>query len=160
MLSQTLLQKLNNQYAHEKTNQLIYESMASAMDFQGFTGASKFLSKQAEGEAGHAKAVYDYIVSRNDIAHIGGLELPEIQNEFYACFEQVMQVEIGTTESLKEIASIAFTEGDYQTFYWIADLIKEQTEEENISQTILDRLGSCGKTKEMTHHYDLWIAEL
>lgn len=159
-LSMQIYQKLQEQYAHEKRNQIIYDVMASTMDFQGYTGASSFLSKQASGEADHAKAVYDYIVSRNEPVGIQGIEVPEINSEFYELFEQVKVVELLTTDKLKAIASLAFAEGDYQTFYWIADLIKEQTEEENIIQTILDRFGSCGKTAEMTHHYDLWIANL
>ena len=69
-LSATTLANLNGQYAHEKRNQLVYEALASACDFQGLTGSAGFLRKQATGEGDHAKAVFTYINDRNEAAKV------------------------------------------------------------------------------------------
>ena len=69
-LSANTLANLNGQYAHEKRNQLVYEALASACDFQGLTGSAGFLRKQATGEGDHAKAVFTYINDRNEAAKV------------------------------------------------------------------------------------------
>lgn len=159
-LSANTLALLVGQYAHEKRNQLIYEAMASTADFQGMTGTAAFFRKEAEGEGGHAKAVFEFINSRNEHAKADMIQTPETPEDFFELFDAAMEIEIDTTEKLKSIAKSAMSEGDLQTFYWIADLIKEQTEEENLYRTILDRFASCGSDPAMIHHFDLWIGGL
>ncbi len=159
-LSSNVLILLTEQYAHEKRNQLIYEQSASIADFLGLTGTSKFFKSQADDEGKHANDVYDFINERNQIATIGQIECPQLPRDFYQLFTFAMDVETSTTEKLKEIAMAALQEADLQTFYWIANLIKEQTEEENVTQTILDRFKACGMSQEQIHHYDLWIGSL
>jgi ferritin len=159
-LSNNLLILLNEQYAHEKQNQLIYEQSASVADFFGLDGTAKFFKDQAVGEQSHATMVYDFINKRNEKALIANVECPDVPQEFYQLFTFAMDVELRTTEKLKAIALAAIQEADLQTFYWIADLIKEQTEEENITRTILDRFATCGMSQEQIHHYDIWIGSL
>lgn len=159
-LSSPTLARLNAQYAHEKRNQFIYEESASVADFFGLSGTAKFFRSQADGEAGHAKAVYDFINDRNEKVLTSGIATPAVPQDFFGLFDFAMGVELETTEKLKAIASEAFKENDLQTFFWVSDLIKEQTEEENITRTILDRIALCGKDPEMIHHYDTWIGEL
>ena len=159
-LSNNLLILLNEQYASEKQNQLIYEQSASIADFFGLDGTAKFFKVQAQGESDHAKLVYDFISKRNQKAIIESVECPQVPQEFYQLFTFAMAVELRTTEKLKTIATTALQEADLQTFYWIADLVKEQIEEENLTQTILDRFATCGMSQEQIHHYDLWIGTL
>lgn len=159
-LSATTLANLNAQYALEKRNQLIYEALASACDFQGLTGSASFLRKQADGEGDHAKAVYGYINDRNEAAKVDLIQLPEIPSDFFDIFDLVLEVEKATTDKLKTLAVDASREGDLQTFFWSSDLIREQTEEENVARTILDRFASCGSDAAMIHHLDLWIGGL
>lgn len=160
LLSSALLDLLNKQYALEKRNQRIYESMASAVDFIGLSGSASFLKKQAAGEADHAKAVYDYINQRNQHAAVSQIEVPAVSGDFFTIFDDVLAVEIATTEKLTNLAQRAFAEGDLMTFFWASDLIKEQAEEENIIQTILDRFATCGRDQGQIQLYDQWIGSL
>ena len=159
-LSSSTLILLNQQYSHEKRNQLIYESMASSLDFFGLSGSASFLRKQAEGEGEHAAAVYKFINDRNEHASVVSIDTPTVPDDFFDVFLLAMQVELETTDKLKNIASKAFNENDLQTFFWISDLIKEQTEEENVIRTIIDRFTLCGRESEMIHHYDILIGSL
>jgi ferritin len=159
-LSSATLALLNSQYGHEKRNQLIYESMASAMDFVGLTGSASFLRKQADGESQHAKAVYDYINLRNQKAIAVIVDFPESPSDFFMVFNSVKHVESDTTDKLLRIGNQAFNEGDLQTFFWASELIKEQSEEENVIQTILDRIATCGTDQCQIQLYDNWIGQL
>ena len=159
-LSDTLLTLLNEQYAHEKRNQLIYEEMASAMDFLGLSGAASFLKKQAAGEGDHAKIVYDYINQRNQLASIPGIEVPDVLGSFFGVFDAALAVENATTEKLTRLATQAMNEGDLMTFFWIKPLIDEQVEDEGIIQTILDRFATCGREQAQIQLYDTWIGSL
>ncbi len=159
-LSNNLLILLNEQYAHEKQNQLIYEQSASVADFFGLTRTAKFFRAQAEGEASHAKAVLDFINARNEKISYATILTPDVPQEFYQLFTFAMDVELRTTEKLKAIALAALQEADLQTFFWAGILTQEQTEEENLTRTILDRFATCGMSQEQIHHYDLWIGTL
>lgn len=155
-LSASILGQLAAQWQHEKRNQITYEQVASHAEFLGLTGTAAFFGKQAAGEADHAKAVYDFIVARNERAQLPRVEPVDLGTGFREWFPAVMELERGTTEALKAIAASALSEADFQTFYWIADLIKEQTEEENVTQTIIDRMAI---TQDI-HLLDVWIGGL
>lgn len=162
VLSASILDLLRAQYFHEKRNQLIYESMASTADFLGLDGTSGFFTKEAEGEGGHAKAVLDFINSRNEKIDSRVIQPPEIPEDFFGLFDMAMEVELATTEKLVNLAKVAFGENDLQTFYWASDLITQQTDEENHYRTILDRIASTASDEpgEMIHHLDVWLGEL
>lgn len=159
-LSASVLSALNVQWTHEKRNQLTYELIASEAEFIGLTGVSAFFRKQAAGEAEHAVAVYSYINDRNERAVSSAVAPHQFATDFAGWFESALAIERETTKLLTAIAADAMAAGDLQTFYWLADLIKEQTEEENLYQTILDRIATCGKEPAMQHQLDLWIGGL
>lgn len=156
ILTARIKQLLEDQYRHEINNSMRYSVRQSWADSVGMNNAARFFEKEAKGERGHAKKVLDYLNSRNVFAQISPLQYGESDPEnFINLFESALQIERDTTEKLTSLASAAFSEGDLQTFFWVSDLITEQTEEENLYQTILDR----AKITQNDHLLDVWIGE-
>jgi len=145
-ISTSTLQLLQSQYAHENHNQFIYSRLATWCDFYGMTGTASFLRKQAKGEADHAEKVLSFIVARNEqlTDTLPLYEQPKPSN-FRNCFEILYDREVLTTEKLSGIYKQAVVEYDTLTAQWLmsdSGLLKEQVEEENTIQTILDRIDA------------------
>lgn len=161
ILSTKVLGLLNKQYHHELKNHLRYINRASWADRIGLSGVASFFRKQAHGEAEHANQVLEFITARSMDLTPEQVSAEPFPKELGGIFETALAIERETTQLLKEISVASFAENDLQTFYWIADLVKEQTEEENITQTILDRIKVRGLgDPAAVHDLDIWIGEL
>lgn len=158
-LSETMKELLLAQLQHEYRNALIYSYMASQCEYEGLTGCAKFFRKQACDEQAHANKVRDFIELRNEIAFVQSVTIPKMDDGFTACFANSLELERGTTEKLTALAKEAQDELDYMTFSFAVDLINEQAEEENLFQTIIDRIKVRGSDAAATHDIDVWIEE-
>jgi ferritin len=165
MLSQSMLERLKTQYAHETCNSLRYFQRATFAEFRGLNNIAAFFKKEAEGERGHADIVYKYVNDRNEQLPISGLSFldPDIgsTSDPLLMFNTAMAVEKTTTAMLEAVLEQARADKDYLTEQWLLDssgLLKEQIEEENLYQTILDRIQSMGDSPSLLHDLDLWLA--
>jgi ferritin len=164
-LSAGMLDILNALYRHELTNHLVYRQYQSRAAFQGLDGFEKWLKGQAEGEMGHAQKVYDYILTRNEEAEPAPFSFSAtLQSErFPDIFGFVLELERGTTAAWAAAYAQALEERDYLTAQWIMDpagLMAEQREEENIAQTIVDRIAVRGADPAAIHDLDVWLGGL
>ncbi len=164
-LSVGMVDVLNSLYRHELTNHLVYSQFRAWASFRGLLGAEKWLKGQADGEAGHAEKVFSYILERNDICEPAPFAFPGPLADvtFRGIFDAVLALETGTTDAWCAAYAKAMSEGDYLTAQWIMDasgLMAEQREEENIAQTIVDRIAIRGEDAAAIHDLDLWIGSL
>ena len=133
---------LDSQYGHELSNHFKYRKISSALEAVGLTGAAGFFGQEAKGERGHAEKVAKYISERNEA--IGSIQIDtgfEVPLDLLSVFRASYNLEVLTTERLIGIYQAAYQLGDIQTVIWLGDLIAEQTEEENLHKTILDRIS-------------------
>lgn len=156
-LSVAILNALQEQYNHEIHNSHRYKTRAAWADYKGLTGIRDFFEKQANDENGHANIIYEYL---NDRGYRIGTPLIGIDEVFpedvRGVFESSYDVELDTTERLKNIYALAHGEGDYMTAGWmLTGLIAEQREEEDTFMTIIDRYNVC----QNDHLFDVWIKE-
>lgn len=165
MISQAMLERLKTQYAHETCNSLRYYQRSTLAEFRGLTGIAAFFKKQAEGERGHADIVFKYVNDRNEQLPISGLTFLDADIVSSAdpidIFQTAMEVEQRTTAMLQAMLEQARNDRDYLSEQWLLDssgLLKEQVEEENLYQTILDRITSMGDSPSLLHDLDIWIA--
>ncbi len=172
-ISSSVLALLTSQYAHEMGNHFKYLYRSTWARYRGLEGTADFFAKEAEGEKGHADLVRKYIEDRNEEL------LPSIDpytRDTFATYPDLFlsaqAVERQTTEYLGAIYSVAFSEGDFMTVNWLRDLIMEQVEEEELYQTIIDRIIQRGGGIEdgtafaafdsdlaAVHDIDVWLAE-
>jgi len=145
-ISSFVLTALNDQAEHELSNEKKYRALASWAEFIGLTGCASFFRKQADGEHEHFLKVVSFIEDRNEKFVASNTIIPAFSpSTFREAFRFVYDLEIATTEKIYTLKQVAETSGDYSTCQWLMDptgLIKEQVEEENIAQTILDRIGT------------------
>lgn len=145
-LSNNLLVLLSRQYFHEISNSILYTHLFSWADMRGLDGTSGFFKKQADGERSHADMVLSYISDRNLELLPNPVELPPVAPKNYReLFLLAQDRERLTTEKIAEIKAQAEAESDMMTCAWLmqpGNLVMEQIEEENIIQTIIDRLDA------------------
>ena len=146
MISSKILDLLQTQYKHESSNHFRYVARSSWSRYRGLEAAGDFFAKEAEGEAGHAKIVRDYIESRNEAVDPAGFDFSDASqwNYYDELFTTAQQVEYETTDMLNNIYSVAMESGDFMTSTWVQGLITEQIEEENLYQTMIDRIVQRG----------------
>ncbi len=171
---ETVLSLLQAQWKHETANSMRYTARASWARFRGLEGTGDFFEQEAAGEQGHAKLVREFIEARNEALAPEGFAFdePSAFGSFDALFTSALEVERTTTDMLNAIYAEAVRVADFQTSIWVQQLISEQTEEENLYQTIIDRMvqrgGGSGQDEALTafrkdgaaiHDLDVWIAE-
>lgn len=161
ILSQNIHNLLTDQYNHELCNFARYKARQSYADYLGLNGIAQFFGKEAAGEAEHAEKVFQFVSDRNErIYKVSPNASEEIPQGFRDIFISALEIERQTTTKLNNLATAAMREGDLQTFFWVSDLIKEQTEEENLYQTIIDRIDTFGGDQTTAHLIDTWIGSL
>lgn len=160
-LSAATLALLQDQYRHEASNHLRYESRSSWARFRGLEATADFFHREAKGEAHHARKVQKWIEDRNEELIPEPFEYTDSSQfaDFASLFVTAMQVELTTTEKLQAIYKAALNEGDIQLCTQVSELIIEQIEEENTYQTIIDRIVARGTDPGAIHDIDVWIGE-
>jgi ferritin len=160
-----MIETLGRQYQHETKNALRYYQRAIFAEQIGLTHIAAFFRKQADGERGHADAVMQFAVDRSAIIPLSGLTFtdPDIMSgtDPVALFVSAREIENETTAMIEGILQQARDEKDFMTEQWILDpdgLLKEQCEEQNLYQTIIDHIAQMGGPS-MIHDLDAWIGE-
>lgn len=164
-LSQGMLSTLNSLYRHELTNYLLYSQFRAWASFRGLNGAEKWLKNQADGEAAHAEKVFSYVLERNEAPEPAPFAFDTTLGDiaFADIFAAVLELERGTTAAWSAAYASAMAEGDYLTAQWIMEtggIMAEQREEENVAQTIVDRIAQRGQDTAAVHDIDLWLGSL
>ncbi|AIF70159.1 ferritin [Palaeococcus pacificus DY20341] len=141
MLSEKMLEALNEQLNRELYSAYLYFSMAAYFEDINLEGFASWMKAQAEEELGHALRFYNYIYDRN-----GRVELKEIQKppkEWKSpldAFEAAYEHEQFISKCINELAALAEEEKDYSTRAFLEWFINEQVEEEASVKRIVDRL--------------------
>lgn len=155
LLSQTILQMLNNQISHEHNNETIYRNVQAYFSNLNLEGFYAYFGQQAEGEYGHRKHIIEYLDQKNAKYAINTLQYDNVGfTDIKAILDLYYNTEILTTQKLYAITKQAKVEGDEGTISWLYDvpvgdtglsLINEQIEEESsallLRQEVLDGLG-------------------
>lgn len=166
LLASTISALLSRQYYHEIGNHIFYSILASWADNRGLDGAVAFCKKQAAGELEHALSIAKYITDRNDELAPGAVPSAEKPTDFENLFTAVQARELMTTDFIMELLSVATRDGDAATAAWLnapGGLVLEQVEEENLIQTILDRIAVRRQGDESgawIHDIDEWLKGL
>lgn len=160
-LSAVALGLLQTQFRHELSNNLRYLARSSWARFRGLEATADFFNKEAEGEMRHALLVRKWIEDRNEtlVPEPFEFEDPSTFATFNSLFSTALEVERETTRMLNAIYAAALAEGDFQLVTQVSELCAEQIEEENLYQTILDRIAARGADNASAHDIDVWIGE-
>ncbi|WP_252177452.1 non-heme ferritin [Endozoicomonas sp. 4G] len=145
MLTQTMVDKLNDQINLEFYSSNLYLQMASWCEAQGLDGCTEFLRRHAREEMEHMQKLFNYVNETGAMAIIGAIDAPPCQYESVRdIFLRTYEHECEVTRCINELAHTAFTEKDYSTFQFLQWYVSEQHEEEKLFKGILDKIDMIG----------------
>ncbi len=145
MLTEKILNILNEQVKKEMYSSNLYLAMAIWADSQGYNGTAQWLYAQSDEEHDHMMMFVHYINDKGGKAIIPAIDMPPSEfKDLKNLFNEVLKHEQYITESIHEIVALTIEEKDYSTNSWIQFFVKEQIEEEKSVQEILDKLKLVG----------------
>ncbi|MFK7798589.1 MAG: ferritin [Aureispira sp.] len=161
MLSQKILDALNQQIELEGYSSAAYLSMASWCDREGLEGCAQFFYAQAEEEREHMLKILHYINDMDGHALVPAIEQPprefdSIQSLFQVVYEQEQKV----TRSIHEIVTITDQEKDHSTNLFLQWYVAEQREEETQVRGILDKIKIIGTGGQSLYFIDQEVEKI
>ncbi|WP_195972337.1 ferritin [Clostridium thermobutyricum] len=141
MLSNQLLDALNDQVNFEFYSSYTYLAMAAYAESVDLSGVANFFRVQAQEEMSHAMKFYDYIFQKGGMVKLEAVEKPKVEyNNIIEVFETGFNHEQTVTRRIYELADIATAEREHATMSLLKWFVDEQVEEENNFQTILKKV--------------------
>ncbi|MFT4666064.1 MAG: ferritin [Ulvibacter sp.] len=160
-LSEKLSTALNEQMTKEAHASQIYLSYASWADSNGYSGIANFLFRHGAEERNHMMKLLEYILKRGAKVKVTAIPAPtsdpvSVNN----CFEKVFEHEVSNTKSIYKLAKLSHNEEDWATWNLLQWFVKEQTEEENLAISLLDKIKIAGGEKATSNALYLLDKEL
>ncbi len=146
MLSENLLQKLNEQITHEFYSAHYYLAMAAYFKKEDLDGFANFFIVQAEEERFHAMKFFDFINDQGEEAAITGFKNPK--RDFISTeeiFSLALEHEQLVSSLINELMSLAQEEKHYPSISFLQWFIDEQVEEEASMSKLLSQIRRVGE---------------
>lgn len=158
MLSQKLLDALNEQLNFEYLSAHYYLGMAAYFSNEGLDGFANFFKVQAEEERFHANKFYDYINEMDGRVTIKSIE--GVQNEFESIvdvFKTALHHEEIVTKRIYNLMDIATEEREHATISFLKWFVDEQVEEES---GMKDKITKIERISDNSHALYMMDEEL
>src|SRR6195952_4837568 len=140
-LSKSLTRALNDQMTKEAHASQIYLSYAAWASSAGYGGIANFLFRHAQEERNHMMKILEYILQRGGTVKVDAIPAPPPDpSNVQTCFEKVLEHEIDNTNAIYKLVKMSFTEEDWATWNFMQWFVKEQTEEELLALSLLDKI--------------------
>ncbi|MCG8483722.1 MAG: ferritin [Clostridia bacterium] len=146
MLSEKLVNVLNEQIKYEMYSENLYLAMAAYCASEDLDGFSNFFKVQAEEEKFHAMKFFDYIIDMNGRAEIAALDQPEnTYTSVLDAFKKAYEHEQLVTKRIYNLMDIAIDEREHATISFLKWFVDEQIEEESMFSNLLKKLERVGE---------------
>lgn len=161
MLSQAIIDRLNEQINLEMFSSHLYLQMSSWCAYRGLDGCATFLSQHADEEMMHMRRLLNYLHETGALAILGGMEAPPTEfASLKEMFEKIYSHEQFITGKINELVHLANTEPDYSTLQFLQWYVAEQHQEEFLFKSILDKIKLIGFEGQGLFFIDREIATL
>lgn len=149
-ISLEMVKAINEQISHEAFSSNAYTAIGSWCERTGYDGSAKFFFEQAAEENGHMLKFIHYLNNAGYEAVIPGIEKPPGSfNSLESAFQFGLESERKVTKEIYELVDIAAKEKDYSTYSFLQWFVTEQTEEETLFQTILQKFELLGRDDKL-----------
>ena len=145
MLSDELLEALNEQMNFELLSAHYYLAMAGYCKDQDLDGFAHFFWVQAEEERFHAEKFFNFISEKGGRAEFDAITKPN--NDFDSItdvFETALEHEQEVTRRIYKLMDLAQDEREYSTISFLDWFVDEQVEEEDSMESIISKLNRLG----------------
>ena len=161
MLSEKMVEHLNEQINLEFYSSNLYLQMSAWCDNQGLPGCAAFLMSHATEEQGHMQRLFRYVNETGALAKVGSIDAPPAQFESLEdVFKKTYEHEVFITGKINALANTAFEERDFSTFNFLQWYVAEQHEEEKLFKSVLDKVSLIGAEGRGLFFLDREIGEL
>jgi len=145
MLSEKMLNALNEQVREELFSAYLYQSMSAFCENKGLKGIAHWMDMQTKEEMIHARKFYDYILDRGGMVKLDTIKAPP--HEFGTpreIFQDALKHEEYITGRINDLVDLASELRDHATFNMLQWFVNEQVEEEATASEMLDKLKLIG----------------
>jgi ferritin len=145
MISDKVLQALNEQLNAEYYSSYLYLAMAACFESETLPGFAHWMRVQSQEEMGHALKFFDHIVDRNGKVALQPVEAPPAAwDSPLAAFEAAYEHEQKITARINDLVNLAISEGDHATHIFLQWFVSEQVEEEKSADEVVQILKKVG----------------
>ena len=146
MIKEELVKALNEQITAELWSSNLYLAMSFYMANKGFGGMAAWLKKQAAEEWEHANMLANWTIKRGGKPEVDKFDV--VPNDFgtpLEVFKQVYEHECRVSRLIDNLVDVASAAKDKasQDFLW--GFVREQVEEEETAQGIVDMIEKAGE---------------
>ena len=145
MISNKMLETINEQINAETYSAYLYLSMSAYFDDNDLPGFASWMRAQAQEELFHAMKFYHFVYERAGkvvLSPIGGPPLGWASP--LAAFEAVLEHEKLVTSLINNLVSLARDEKDFASDNFLQWYVSEQVEEESTADAIIKKLKMIG----------------
>jgi ferritin len=145
MVSDKMLEALNEQINAELYSAYLYLSMAAYFDDLNLPGFANWMKVQDQEEKAHAVIFYNYVVERDKRVSMKAIaEPPGDWDSPLDVYKAVYEHEQHVTSLINALVDQAQEESDHATYNRLQWFIEEQVEEEGAADAIVKQLTIIG----------------
>lgn len=160
MLSEKLLNTLNQQIKHELYAAHLYMSMAAYCAGQDLDGCAHFFLVQAEEERFHAMKFFNFINDKDGKITFDALENPHTSyDSVLHVFQEALKHEKIVTSKIYNLMDIATEEKEYATISFLNWFVDEQVEEEATFSALIQKFKAAVNDESMLLMLDMELAK-
>lgn len=155
MLSEKLMEMLNEQIRFEMESAHYYMAMAAYCDSEDLPGFGHFFKVQADEERFHSMKFYNFVNDMDGRVIVGQLNEPK--NDYKSLlevFETALQHEKKVTMRIYNLMDLAQQEREHATISMLHWFIDEQVEEENTMKEIITKIKRLGENSHGLYMLD------
>lgn len=145
-LTRKMSDALNQQINEEMWSSNLYLSMSVYFEKTGLAGCAHWMRKQSQEEMGHAYKMLDWSAKRGGNPEVRQINVvPTGWGSPLEIFEHVYTHEVRVSEMIDKLVTIASEEKDNATQDFLWWFVREQVEEEETAQQIVDKFKLLGE---------------
>ena len=145
MLSEKMVNALNEQVNKEMFSAYLYLSMSAHSETIGLQGFSNWFYVQYQEETFHAMKIYRYLLEQGAQVELESIEKPQTTFDGpMDMFEATLKHEQFITKSINDLVDLAIGEKDHATHIFLQWYVTEQVEEEANDNEIIGKLKLAG----------------
>jgi len=160
IISKEIVDLLQYRIQQEEQSVWIYRAMSHWLDLNGYVGAAKLWMRYSKEERKHSKWACRRLLDLNVLPIVPALTQPKSE---FKSLQQVIALsyahEMEITEQCEQFAKKCMELADFKNLELAQLYCKEQVEELNKLQTIIDQLNAFGESKEALRLLDNWLNE-
>lgn len=150
MINDKMQQALNRQLNRELYSAYLYLAMAAYFDSIRLKGFANWMRVQAQEEVEHGMKFYDYIVESSGRVIMADIEAPPSKWESpLDAFEFTFKHEQKVTGLINDLVNLSLAENDEATNNFLQWFVKEQVEEEESADAVVQKIKRAGADLSM-----------